>query len=60
VARGATRSRGAYIRSAAAGKTMNGGLWLTRMYPASLRSEPRSDFPTQRLPSSVPTIDRSA
>jgi hypothetical protein len=53
------RSSGANTRSAAAGKPMYGGFWLKFPYPVSLRSEPRYDFPTQHLPSSVPTIERS-
>jgi hypothetical protein len=60
VVSGAARSGGADIRSAAAGKTMYGGFWLKLPYPTSLRSEPRTDFSTQPLPSSLPTIEKSA
>jgi hypothetical protein len=41
-------------------RTMHGGFRLQRPYTAPLRSEPRYDFPTQPLPSSVPTINMSA
>jgi hypothetical protein len=59
-ARGAAWYGSADIRSAAARETIGGGFRLKRPYPTPLRSEPRSDFPTQPLPSSVPTIDMSA
>jgi hypothetical protein len=59
-ARGAAQFGGADSRSAAGGTPMCGGFWLKLLYPAPLRSEPRSSFPTQPLLSSVPTIDRSA
>jgi hypothetical protein len=59
-AKGAARFSGADIRLVAAGKLMYGGFRLKLPYPASLRSEPRYDFPTQPLPSSVLSIDRSA
>jgi hypothetical protein len=56
-ARGAARSSGVDIRSAATGKIMYGGFQLKCPHPAPLRSEPRSNFPTQPLLSSVPATD---
>jgi hypothetical protein len=41
-------------------KAMYGKFRLKLPYPASLRSEPRSDFPNQLLPSSLPLIDKIA
>jgi hypothetical protein len=59
-ARAVARSCGADITSTTAGKSMYGGFWSKRPYPAPLRSTPLSHFPTQTLLSSVPTIDTSA
>jgi hypothetical protein len=58
--RRAARCGSADFRSAATGKTKYGGFQLDCPYPAPLRSEPRSEFPTQPLPLSVPIIDESA
>jgi hypothetical protein len=51
-ARGAARSGSVDFRSAAAGKSMYGG--LSRPYSAPFRPEPRSHFPTQPLPRRYP------
>jgi hypothetical protein len=57
---GSGKGLGADFISIAAGKTVYGGFRLKRMCPAPFRSEPRSDFPTQLLACSVPTIDMAA